>query len=255
MKFSQYLILTENQAHYISDTDAIKMLKVKCQYAYTHNIPIYRGMPSKNEYQFGSAEFDEPRRSANTTNYSTLIIDNSPEWAPYPKRSKSYICSTDAKYATEYGSLYKVFPFDGANIGICPELDIWFSFHKLQSVGGITDISTFNRMLQDLFFYHYNQQDRNDTTFENIKQGCESIDAYVKSINYDYNQLPPYKLESWERRGLEKLTRNKQPILSNIMKVLSPSANGFEHTNIEQITKLPSHREVWTDSPCIFKRI
>lgn len=64
-------------------------------------------------------------------NYYTLMMDNSPEWENFPKRSNSFVCATrearaDA-YAGRNGS-YAMIPVDGALIGVAPAGDIWDSF-------------------------------------------------------------------------------------------------------------------------------
>ena len=254
MKFSEYLLVTENRAEELSWMGAEQLLK-KCQYAVNSKLAIYRGMATESEetYFFGDGKFDIPRRSAHTSNYSTLIIDNTPAWSTFPKRSKSYICTTDPEYASDHGVVYEVYPFDGANIGICSDSDFWYSFHKLQSIT-IDDINAFNKMIQNTLYHHFNKAPRNDTTFENIQHGCAAVDEYLKSINYDYRQLPPYELESRERQALEKLTKNHTPFLTGIMNILDPITNGFKQTTINNIKSLPSRREVWTDAPCVFKK-
>jgi len=251
MKFSQYILLTENQVHYISNIDAKEYLKTKCQHTIANDIKLYRGMPSNDEYQIGNAEFNTPRRSANTTNYSTLIVDNSPEWQPYPRRSKSYICTTELHYAKGYGSAYRVYPFDTANIGICTGSDFWYSFPALKQID-IYDIDTFNLELDQILFYLYNQTRRNDTTFDNIKKGCAVVDQVLDSVNYEYNHLTN-KLDRQDKIVLKTFTFNKRPMLQGIMDLLSPLKNRFKHAKITQLTSLPNDIEVWTDSPCIFE--
>jgi hypothetical protein len=114
-----------------------------------------------------------------------------------------------------------------------------------------------NGMLGHILFYLYNQQQHNDTTFENIKKGCEAIDQYLVKLNYNYNKIPTkvFGLDKHDVDVIRALTINKTPILEGIMYCLSPSRNQFKHVNINQINDLPGDREVWTDSICIFKKV
>lgn len=68
------------------------------------------------------------RQSANTANYYTVLLDSNPLNDGWPKRSKSFICTTRHKTAKGYsrgGAVYAVFPFDGVPIGQVNKDDIW----------------------------------------------------------------------------------------------------------------------------------
>ena len=87
--------------------------------------PIYRGLRNNiSLYAFVEPE-KYTRVSANTENYYTLMIDNSPNWEGYPKRSKSIICSSSKSGASGYGNVYRVIPKNGAKIGVCSSDDFW----------------------------------------------------------------------------------------------------------------------------------
>lgn len=68
------------------------------------------------------------RKSQNTTNYYTVIIDNNPLMKDFPKRSRSFIASTSSGTAGGFawsGKVYKMVPFDGVKIGVCSQFDMW----------------------------------------------------------------------------------------------------------------------------------
>jgi len=253
MKFSKYILLTEDHAQPISNNDAENIIRTKCTLVDKNNINIYRGTPTHTDYLFGSGEFSKPRTSANTSNYTTLLIDNSPLWNAYPKRSKSYICTTSETMARQYGTKYKVYPYDTANIGIAPNDDFWFSFNRLKEVANNHNISNFNDLLGHIFFYLYNRQQRNDQSFDNIKAACIAVDKYLENIDYDYSKLPN-DFTMREKIIIKSLTHDKNSMLSVIMNCLAPQLNGFKQATLSQLTTLPENVEVWTDSPCIFKR-
>jgi hypothetical protein len=109
--------------------EAIDFIRTNCSeitkiYKKTNNVRIYRGMPGDADFKFGDTSI-RSRKSKNTENYYTLIMDNDPIWKAFPKRSESFICSTNPGYAEDYGKLYLVFPVDGTKIGVCPGNDIW----------------------------------------------------------------------------------------------------------------------------------
>jgi len=97
-------------------------------------VKIYRGMKNTGDMILGDGESVE-RPSKNTFNYYTLLMsDILPAWKPYPKRSKSFICSTSTGKANLYGGssggYYIVIPLENQSIGVCPESDIWDSFNS-----------------------------------------------------------------------------------------------------------------------------
>jgi len=73
----------------------------------------------------------EKRKSRNTANFYTLMMENLSQWRKFPKRSNSLICTTDYYKARMYGTAYRVIPIDlNAKFGVCPEEDIWESFER-----------------------------------------------------------------------------------------------------------------------------
>lgn len=66
------------------------------------------------------------RRSQNTTNHYSEIMDNISELKDFPKRQYSVIASTSFNVAASYGDKrYAIIPFNGVKIGVCPTPDIW----------------------------------------------------------------------------------------------------------------------------------
>lgn len=70
------------------------------------------------------------RKSENTSNYYTLILDNHPEMVDFPKRSRSLIASATDSYPRtmiDDDDPWAVIPYDGVKIGVCPHEDIWLT--------------------------------------------------------------------------------------------------------------------------------
>jgi len=137
MKLSEIILETKNSASKqvrrsteTSMLEAIDFIRSNCSeitavYKKSNNVRLYRGIPASNaEFKFGDTSI-RTRKSRNTENYYTIIMDNDPLWKSFPKRSESFICSSDPSYASDYGTLYLVFPVNGTKIGQCPSKDIW----------------------------------------------------------------------------------------------------------------------------------
>ena len=115
----------------------LELLETHCsnalEYYKTSSDSITRGWKSIKKsgiYHPGSGE----RKSQNTTNFYTQMYDTNPANNGWPKRSRSFICTTEIDTAQNYitdldtgidGTLTYVFPFNGTKIGVVPEDDIW----------------------------------------------------------------------------------------------------------------------------------
>src|SRR5574344_698462 len=125
----------------------------KCDVAlenYKKGIRIYRGMPSDIPILYGDYS-NNIRRSTDTNNYYTEILDNSPDWRDYPKRSKSFICSVAqarAKSCSNGHDFYVVLPLNDPVIGVCGTNDIWYGFDLKKY--GIPDLYYFNKTIMRL---------------------------------------------------------------------------------------------------------
>ena len=149
MRLQAYLI-HEGRTKKLDAKTAIPWMKKQCKIhikkllSQTRPV-IYRGIGGFNgKYGIVDPSTSDERRSANTSNHTTLLMDNLPKWKKYPKRSQSLICSTDHLNASSYGELYYVYPTDKCDIGIVPTTDVWDAF---QTMWG-QDIPTFNRKMK-----------------------------------------------------------------------------------------------------------
>ena len=86
---------------------------------------LYRGFNADVGIMHGSTASGTARKSKNTNNYYTLWMDNHPDFAKFPKRSRSFICSTNRNYAEEFGNAHLVVPKDTAIVGTTGKEDIW----------------------------------------------------------------------------------------------------------------------------------
>ena len=73
-----------------------------------------------------------PRKSANTSNYYTVLFsDILPSWKKFPRRDESWICTTSFNEAVGYGKVYGVFPLGDPLLGICPKQDMWIKHTRI----------------------------------------------------------------------------------------------------------------------------
>lgn len=109
--------------------------------------PLYRGDPDRIAEKTGFAIVNTSgteRKSQNTSNFYTVILDNHPDRQQFPKRSRSFICTTIRSSATGYahGSPNIIIPFDGVPIGAVNQRDMWSTY--LEMFGRSLSIEDFN---------------------------------------------------------------------------------------------------------------
>jgi len=276
MRLKQFI--NESRGKVLSLDDTKKLLQTKCKKAveaHKKGNVIYRGIPYGEDYIYVSpSKFT--RKSANTENYYTLINDNSPAWAKYPKRSKSIICTTDYEDAKRYGIPYTVFPLDGAKIGLCSDSDYWFSFPFLKKVQ-IHSMAIFNEQLYDLFNIRFVREYTGPllkiNTYKDLKNKFNRFDYFVEE--YD-EELEADAREDAEEKGVKykkpdfsytiRMLIEDNPNITllkeydkfmNLEKylqyLLDPKRNEFELIKITDTVHGP--HEVWTDSDSILIRV
>ena len=188
MRFKGY-ILNEGRSKLIYEDDAIYAIKSKCQgivKAMRKRHFLYRGVSGGSTFSYIEPK-KHNRVSANTSNIYTLVIDNHPKWKGYPKRSKSIICANTPGGASSYGSVYHVFPVDGANYGICPQSDLWMSFMKTLKVYTLLE---FNETILSKIAMHFLGM-KNPGNFGNyigLKKLFKEMDALYAEKMKDENE-------------------------------------------------------------------
>jgi hypothetical protein len=214
--------------------------------------PIFRGMKiseSPDEI-FIIDPKKHTRESAYTQNYYTLLIDNSPLWKDYPKRSKSLICSS-IEVDESYGQSYRIIPLDKkSNWGIAPENDLWFSFPKIDEIG-FNDLSMLNSFLLNTFVK------RNIGTIDelNVELG-KATEEIRKLTEQDIAKEMPY--QKMFLTFFKKETKDKS-LKDVIEDLLNPKENGFKNMKYKKLKDseylLDFDRgikhELWTDAKCL----
>jgi hypothetical protein len=248
MRLNTYI--AEGRSQQIPKEDAIELLKTKHSDAYKSKFPIYRGIKGSSlPFLYTNPDAGEPRQSANTYNYYTLIMDNTPAWKNYPKRSRSLICTTDIDYSTVYGSLpYIVYPENGAKIGVCPTDDIWGSFSEFNGRVSMTldDMNDCIRQILDVYDLH-----PKIVTYGSLIRNFEFIDdeKHTNKVKQSSYYKHPSRFEDVYVAYLES---NKTFLKFMEEDVLDPKRNKFNV--VKSGDDLPLGREVWVGGPCVLVR-
>jgi len=191
---------------------------------------MYKGIENLHGNMFITDPKAVTRKSVNTCNYYTQLLDNLPSWQNYPKRSESLICTTSLIKASNYGTSFQVLPVNGAKFGICPAEDLWFSFRTI-----VSSMKVFNRC----FELCYQIPDRN------YEQLLEAILLRKNELaGWFMSQLRHPISVDLKNSLLEAKT--VQEVESIFDRVLNPEANGFQLGTINDIPK-DSSNEVWTN--------
>lgn len=227
-----------------------KYIKNNCKNA-LKGTKIFRGTPSYSEFFY----FIQPKQSKERIspyadeNYYNLLLSNLPSWKKFPPRNKSIICTTDeenAEVRTGKGLVYLVLPRDGAKIGVCPSIDIWWSFSESK----INNLNEFNVVLDTLFYYMLPRSIRNsglDRSYEQFVKACKMADDIEDKENV-VSKSRMLSDSTWEW-VLPYIWGEKKNLLDLIEETLSPDSNGFKLAKIGDT--LPLNNEVWLDEDSI----
>jgi len=248
MRFKQYIneLYKENRTKSITVDEAVDGIVKNCKknfksiYVTGSKIPIYRGNHGPY-YGFVDTNTGEPRVSANTENYYTLLFDNLPSWKTFPKRSRGLVCSTEDETAGEYGNrVYHVIPYDNSLIGVCPKSDIWMSFGSVMSGD---DVTGFNDWLSKMFRLHGVKVPDN---WSELVNSIMELDKIYKSGNAVKRDDERDLWDDFSVGNFGIFTKDGHP-MDILNKIFDPKKNGFKIG----INNLKADREVWIQGKCI----
>jgi hypothetical protein len=225
--------------------DFDEFLEKKCPIAYNSPIKIYRGVETNSMgYLLKGDSRESERVSANTDNYYTLIVDNIlPEWKKFPKRSRSFICSTSMEISKAFGKLYRVYPIGDPLIGICQSNDFWTSFQNI-------NLESFNYLFKEL------------SDWAGIKphDDLETTKHIIKVLDEKWNNKDSYfilhvavasslSMENAEVESFESFTQLLEWIFD-------PNRNKLELLKLSQLPKyMVNNHELWFSGPAYFVQI
>lgn len=184
----------------------------------------------------------KPRISRNTSNYYTLLIDNSPKWKRYPKRSQSIIATTGT-------AAFFVFAENKSKYGVCPSHDFWDSFKQ----SGIYSMDDFNDTLEDLASAAGATQASYDDDISLIKSTFKIIDK-AKMEGQDKLKKEYVKRSQYTDTGFmtDYFNDIDLKLYTHCEKLLDPNKNGFRIKFAG--SQIPGNLEVWTNGKAILVR-
>lgn len=218
--------LNESRTKSISELKAFDTMVSECRdiaKEFIGNVYIMRGSDTTEDY-LHLKPGKEFRKSAHTSNYYTLFINNHPLWKNYPKRQ--IICSGgsgERAFNHFARSTYFVFPIDGSKIGICPDDDIWSSFnYQIRKYFNRSDVSNLIEFNEVLDYYGFS-----DDSWSELKKQLQNEEISIKNGK----------------------SMNAMKLLEE---VLNPDKNGFKVETTSNFSLRPNDNlEVWLDSECI----
>lgn len=204
-----------------------------------------RYMPMQEEMDvnvlYGDSNIVE-RKSRNTTNEYTLLMQRLPEWKQYPPRQKSFICSLRQFTPDRPPYLeWVVLPFGNPKVGVCSEADLWASFDK---TGYRPDM--LNNFIQ------------NAAKICEIQLSQDNPELLIQQLR-QIQQMLPEKLEGEENYNNRLLVNpntkkifEQGDVIQNLSLFLSPSKNGFQLCNLNNLPDVGHTREVWFSGQAYF---
>lgn len=192
------------------------------------------------------------RRSQNTENHYTEILDNIPSMKDFPKRSRSLIASTSVETAHGFGKVSYVIPFNGTPIGVVNQPDMWwantgFAYdltirsvpHMLRGIppewGSIIDTLTGIGNVLD-------EKLSGELTY-NIDDALDDI--LTTMLSY-------LKIDSY--RDVDKLKQLRDDLMDPIEwldRNMSPSITRVTLHTTKNLNPLPENSEVWIGGPVL----
>lgn len=247
-KFLTEAAIKEPQYVDISVDAAIELLNTKCKNALwmlQENKPLYRGDENVTFPASGFKDVDSnksERRSQNTSNFYTVILDNHPDRKNFPKRSKSFIATTDKSYARGYTDEepFIVIPEDSAKIGFVNKDDMWKTVIKLFGYANMLDGQ--NAVFEQIFF--------RDGKFKVSPYSITIDDFYKFDKALKDGDEEAYKLLS-KALGRMHADMYKNSFIEEIWKAYSAESTG--HT-VHTTKNMPHDKnsEVWVGGKMVF---
>lgn len=234
----------------------IKAHSYKYAKGLSHSSAIWRGMNPKD----GGAQWGDTSRfkrsSANTHNYYTLLIDSSKKWEHFPKRSRSFICSTGEHSSASYGKLFYVFPEDNAEIGVCPSNDIWDSFRSKLDELELRSLNHLNKFVDRLGTAMGDVGSPSEENAEELRADLRKMTVEkIEKVRNNPNDFPLGAVDSGAAISITKFMNvhhlgNMEEVMEFI---LDPEETGFDVIYASQFHDHNEYgKEMWFSGKAVF---
>lgn len=231
------------------DTDGfIKWCEENSSQFLKNKTTIFRGMdPGVALGTIDTNNFN--RTSKNTYNFYTMWMDNHPSWKAYPKRSKSYICTTNSEIASGFGEIYLIIPEDDAHIGECSDDDLWGSFEYLFAKWHInkrhTTMEDVTIILADILT-HFGDEDLKS------EKNYALLQKYLRMLDIDaINRLMKKDIVKTSAMYVSQIVNDStfETLYDALVDLMDPVKNNFIHDRASQFKSWTGH-ECWVQGRC-----
>lgn len=241
--------LFETRTAGLSEEEFRELLQKNCR-DYIDNPKLLQRNKSRND---GDYSYINPSVNTRTSlisddgvsgNHHTLLMDNLPSWKRFPKRSKSIIGLTNVFNRNVFGNVnYLVIPYDNANFGVAPSMDLWSCKTRVIYSSYIS----FNEELS----YAFVSNGISDSSYEQMISDLEEL--YEKWLKNKTGFLSSI---------FEYINQNNLSIVEGLDKILLPEnfkgtdlddLEGFNVMNYNMLANIDEdgEYEFWTDSKCL----
>ena len=204
--------------------DAVKMVSL--------DAPIYRGTSREMTGAFLVDPSKTERISQNTSNYYTMLFDNNPDNSKFPKRGRSFICSTKRYISRGYGQLYALIPFDGVAIGEVHETDFWNL--KVNVLGNKVGVETLNSLFSQM------NLDATPESFKNVTSDSLSVTHFRK-----YGSEVIFR--KYDEENVDEFLDN---FYENCLDLYNGEKLGLSVATTKNV-KINEEQEVWVGGKCL----
>jgi len=240
--FKQFL--SEGRGKAVSAEDFIKWANSNCSKYIAGNQHVYRGFTSGDAgITIGNSVGTKPRKSVGgIPNNYTLWIDGHPRFKGFPKRSSSFIASTSAGKAGDFGYPHLMFIKDNDKVADVLTGDIW-----VKKVLPDMDLLGLNELTETLL--HRFDMGRSEKYFE-LQNALQHVSKRLMRKWYDDKvNLAPFYEDQLEHLLKEMDKRNWDDMWDVWNGLVKPEIFGLTTgANIDSSGSV----EVWIEGECGF---
>lgn len=217
--------------------------------AFHRNTRLYRGVRQSDQLRYNHQMTFGQRRSKNTDNYYTLIIDHDHTWATFPPRSSSVIASTDPSTASGYGTTYVLLPEGDPTIGVCSGSDFWNSFGELQHIDPHMDLNDLNMVLKTAFSALLGVRSFAPTDHADLVHTLGLLDQWIEHNPQLVDQL--HSGLDGNLKSMHEMIKimPQTNMINRLSHLLDPWANGLWNDSLSDLNLPSTDKEVWFSAP------
>lgn len=215
-------------------------------------VVLGRTFPSTSPIMYGDSSQIE-RKSRNTSNEYTLLLQRFPEWKKYPPRNRSFICSLYQGIPEHH---YKtiVLPFDDPMVGLCSDEDFWGSFNIGNNIDDYVDLPhEINEILQNTanIFSEPLNNDNPDILIQQLRDLHKLVKSQPERyLKYKEQHSSVMHIDTYKMIMSELFEGDD--IIAALQDIYNPTKNGFRVERLSTIYDYKDDIEAWFSGPAYF---